>query len=387
MYYRCSAFLILYSYSQALVANPFSDISHWIDQNLIDSQDGMMDVSDYLAGTTGFLPVPVVITEPAVGFGLGAVVAYFHPPKEIDTAEHDHRGPPSISAGLAAKTENGTNFYGGAHMGIWKDDHIRYTGALAKADVNLTTYTDDRADGLSFDGGIDFNLAGDFFMQQIQFRLGESNWWLGGNYIFTAAENTFGSGELLPPEFSNPQFEFDLGGLGAYIEYDSRDSTFTASSGLSAKLQYRDYAEDWGSDFDYEVINGSLLHYTSIGDYSSIGVRLVAESANGNTPFFAYPFVSLRGIPAMRYQGDTVVTAEVEYLWGITPRWSLALFGGAGKTSDIEAFGSKGETVGTGGLGFRYRLARKLGLQAGVDVAHGPEGNSVYLTVGSAWRN
>ena len=38
-----------------------------------------------------------------------------------------------------------------------------------------------------------------------------------------------------------------------------------------------------------------------------------------------------------------------------------------------------------GGVGFRYRLARELGLQAGLDVARGPEDTSVYLTVGSAW--
>ena len=35
--------------------------------NLIDPQDGMMDASDYLASARGFLPVPIIITEPAVG--------------------------------------------------------------------------------------------------------------------------------------------------------------------------------------------------------------------------------------------------------------------------------------------------------------------------------
>jgi len=41
--------------------------------------------------------------------------------------------------------------------------------------------------------------------------------------------------------------------------------------------------------------------------------------------------------------------------------------------------------VAAGGLGFRYRLARLLGLQAGIDVARGPEDTSFYITVGSAW--
>jgi hypothetical protein len=95
--------------------------------------------------------------------------------------------------------------------------------------------------------------------------------------------------------------------------------------------------------------------------------------------------VNLRGIPALRYQGEEVVTGELEYLWGFTPRWTLVLFGGVGRTSDLSLFGNKSETAGAGGLGFRYRLARKMGLQAGLDLARGPEDTAIYLTVGSAW--
>jgi hypothetical protein len=38
------------------------------------------------------------------------------------------------------------------------------------------------------------------------------------------------------------------------------------------------------------------------------------------------------------------------------------------------------------GGGMRYLIARRLGLQAGFDVARGPEDTVFYLTVGSAWR-
>jgi len=92
----------------------------WFRDNVIDPEDGMLDMSDYLASARGFLPVPIIITEPAVGYGLGVAVAYFHAPKELDPEQHPHRGPPSISVGFAAKTENGTYLYGGAHSGVWK---------------------------------------------------------------------------------------------------------------------------------------------------------------------------------------------------------------------------------------------------------------------------
>ena len=58
--------------------------SKWFDENMIDAEDGKLDIGNYLSSATGFLPVPIIITEPAVGFGAGVAVAvaYFHPPKE-----------------------------------------------------------------------------------------------------------------------------------------------------------------------------------------------------------------------------------------------------------------------------------------------------------------
>jgi len=312
-------------------------------------------------------------------------VAYFHTPKQLDPDVHSHHGPPSISVGFGAKTENGTYLYGGGHLGVWKDDHIRYTGALAKMNVNMTFYVDGRSDGLFENKGIDFNINGVFLFQQAQFRLKESDWWLGANYVYVTADNTFGLGEILPPELPDPQFSFDLAGLSAFILYDGRNTIFTPSSGTSAKFEYRNFADTWGGDYDYDSYKATLLHYTPIGDFSSLGLRFAGETVNGDTPYFGYPFVSLRGIPAMRYQGKSALVAEAEYLWGITPRWSLVFFGGAGKTTSINQFRGKGQTVGAGGLGFRYRLARKQGLQAGIDIARGPEDTSIYLTVGSAW--
>jgi len=357
----------------------------WLTDTLIDPQDGMLDASDYLDSAAGFLPIPIIITEPAVGFGLGAAVAYFHAPKKLDAEEHPHHGPPSISVGMGAKTDNGTYVYGGAHMGVWKDDHIRYMGVVAKMNVNMAFYLDDRNDSFALSDGIDFNIDGTFLLQQAKFRIKESNWWLGANYLLVSASNTFDLGSILPPGIPDPGFDFDSAALGIVLEYDGRNSVFTPSSGLSAKFDYKNFADTWGGDYDYDDYKLSLFHYTPFGDYSSLGLRVQAQAVNGDVPFFAYPFVSLRGIPAMRYQGENVVTGEAEYLWGFTPRWSMVFFAGLGRTSTIQVFGESSNTVGAGGLGFRYRLAKRQKLQTGIDIARGPEDTSIYLTVGSAW--
>lgn len=78
---------------------------------MIDPEDGMVDMSHYLQDNPyGFLPIPVVITEPAVGYGGGLFGLFLHGKgKEIG-----HRFiPPAMTAFGGGGTQNGTWFVGG----------------------------------------------------------------------------------------------------------------------------------------------------------------------------------------------------------------------------------------------------------------------------------
>jgi hypothetical protein len=44
-----------------------------------DPQDGRIDLRDFLASSRGFLPTSIVIAEPAVGYGDGAVGMFLRP--------------------------------------------------------------------------------------------------------------------------------------------------------------------------------------------------------------------------------------------------------------------------------------------------------------------
>ena len=85
-----------------------------------DPEDGAFDASAWLYDVKGFLPVPIIITEPAVGFGLGGAAVFFHE-TEAERArarkqmrsgtpsdESERAPPPSLSAVFGAYTENGT---------------------------------------------------------------------------------------------------------------------------------------------------------------------------------------------------------------------------------------------------------------------------------------
>ncbi len=55
--------------------------SFW--SQFVDLDDGRFDVSKFLADNAyGFLPLPIIITDPAVDGGLGAVGLFFHESEE-----------------------------------------------------------------------------------------------------------------------------------------------------------------------------------------------------------------------------------------------------------------------------------------------------------------
>src|SRR5690242_16208688 len=94
-----------------------------LPERFTDPQDGELDLSDYLLRHRGVLPVPLVVTEPAVGYGGGVALAYFSQSFEQRAEESRARGeaivPPDIAVGAAVRTENGTSLGGAGYMGFW----------------------------------------------------------------------------------------------------------------------------------------------------------------------------------------------------------------------------------------------------------------------------
>jgi hypothetical protein len=126
--------------------------------------------------------------------------------------------------------------------------------------------------------------------------------------------------------------------------------------------------------------------YLPFGRATVLGLRADGRFSDGDVPFYARPFVTLRGVPALRYQGQNALVGEAELRHALDDRWSVVGFGGGGKAYGGPVKFSDAKTVVAGGVGVRYLLARKLGLHVGLDLARGPEETVVYLQVGSAWQ-
>ena len=372
--------LIVAAHSTQCLAAGFMD-------RFVDPEDGMFDTSEWLLTHRGFLPVPMIITEPAVDNGLGLGLAFFHEAKKTKPSEGEHSTgalPPSISAVFGAATGNDSWFAGGGHWGSWKNDSIRYLGGAGLTSVNLKFYGGGDSPNLS--KGLNYNLDGWFLIQRASFRISNTPYFLGGEVTYFDSSNTFD----IPPNITGIEsWEFDIKnlGLGFVLEYDGRDNIFTPTQGLKIDYKNKLYVGEGALSRSYEYFMSefSSLKYWKLSKDLNLGWRVEGDFSSGEVPFYALPFIYMRGIPMMRYQGNHVALTELEGRWNFTPRWSMLGFTGVGRTANLlSSFGSSTNrsTIGTG---FRYLTARQLGMHAGIDIAKGPEEWVFYITIGSAW--
>ena len=335
------------------------------------------------------LPIPIFITEPAIGEGFGLALAYFHRKKDepgehsiasmnsLGGASKEQAPPPTVTGVMGAYTNNETRAVGIGHMNSFKDDHIRFTGVAALADVNSTFYL--------LDHPLKFNLEGSIVYSDIRFRFGDSKWFWGMGLSYLDASTAFlvelpedAPVDLLRSDISNT-------GLSAKIAWDSRDNTSMPNTGRLFDLALWRYDEAIGGDSDYWDVRMKLLSFHQLHEKFVLGLRLDFAGIDGNAPFFAIPWVSLRGIPAMRYQGDRVGVFEVEGRYNIAPRWALLGFAGLGSVSSKKPAIDTEQSIYSYGLGGRYQIFEAQNIWVGIDIARGPEDTNWYIQVGHAW--
>lgn len=352
----------------------------------VDPQDGAFDASEWLLDRKGFLPMPILITEPAVGYGAGAALLFFRDSirERAAKAEGGKLTPPDIYAVALAATENGTKFLGGGGLVTFDADRWRWRGGVARADVNLDFY------GVGGDLGtgeakLGYNVQGWVSSQQLFRRLGETNNFAVARWIWLDLESQFDAGRpepVLPPRSRAVRSS----GLGGSLEHDSRDNFFTPSRGWKGSVEAIFYSPEIGSDNRYQTYRANAFGYVPAGKKLILGGRVDARTARGDVPFYQLPFIELRGIPLARYQDESAAAAEAELRWNVPPRWAAIGFLGRGRAwGTTKSFGDA-DSVSSRGVGFRYLIARRLGLYTGLDIARGPEKTALYIQAGSAWR-
>lgn len=343
--------------------------------NLVhDDEDGAFDLSELLLTPKGFLPIPLLITEPAVGYGLGLAPVWFHRPPEIVGGDRPQLIVPSASVVAGFATLEGSWGVGGGHLHSWGADTWRYRGFAGYGALELSTAgLDERYDRTTVDYGLDVR----FVVQEVSRRVAEG-FRVGLRYRYSRSD-------VRVEDFERLSTSTRIAGLGLVLSFDGRDNLLSPNRGWRIDLRPSYQAEWLGGDAEYAKVT-----VRSTGQWNPtplrLGVKFDGGWAGDGAPFYDLPFIQLRGVPALAYLGEYAMSIEGEIGWDVTQRWTVLAFGGLGRADDAFAWTREASEIESGGAGVRYLLARRFGLRAGTDLAWGPGGDfAFYVVVGSPW--
>nr|WP_282437211.1 BamA/TamA family outer membrane protein [Vibrio amylolyticus] len=359
-------------------------------------------MGEYLAENAyGFLPVPVIITEPALGVGGGFMGVFLHESeqeketrKKLALESIDGGAnliPPAVTVAGGGATQNGTWFGIIGHRRTWNQDSIRYMGGMGYGNAFIDIYADIGSDNqwipnqsVSFES----DNKGYGGMQKLQFRVGDTPLFLGVSQFWARSE-VRSSNDTVNAIIENLiGLETTASGVGVNAEYDTKNSFFFPTDGYSINAEYMMYRDSFGSDNSYDTFELAGQWFHPISDSWTIafagGYESLTKTERGILPPLAKPYVKLRGVSAFRYQDNYVSAIQSQLMWHIDNRWTISGFTGVGSASN-EVDGLYDDSHVAYGAGFRYLIARRYGIHMGMDFAFSEDDNAFYFNVGSGF--
>lgn len=352
-----------------------------------DSLDGWFDFSDYVIEENGFVPVPYIITEPALGslgLALAPVFIKNRPPYLDSVNGHWRRTPiaPDITGGAGVYTVNHTWALAAFRSGTLIKSRIKYMVGGGYANVNMSFYKTFPKIG---EKQLQFNIVADPLFLQATKRIALSHWYAGLNYLFLKTDVRFVGNDSLRMLTKPLESNTVISELGVLIELDNRDNVFTPDKGLKFHADAICSNSFLGSAYDFWKLNYYMYGYLPLSRQWIGGLRVDGQQTLGTAPFYTLPYINMRGVPAERYQGNATLLTEAELRWDFVRRWSAVFFSGLGTAFDEWNDLGSANWVVSYGAGFRYLLARKLKLRMGIDLARGPDTWAYYIIFGSNW--
>src|SRR6478736_1236052 len=167
-----------------------------------DSTDGAFDVSEWVLTAHGFIPIPMLITEPALGNFGGALIPVFitRNAPYLDSVGGKlvtQQVRPNIYAGVGAYTANGTWLGAGLAMGAIKKWRAYYRVASGYANVNLNFY---KALSSLGDQSFLFTIKTVPVYGQLIKQISRSHWYVGANYLYLRSQIERGNPIFYQPE-------------------------------------------------------------------------------------------------------------------------------------------------------------------------------------------
>jgi hypothetical protein len=322
-----------------------------------------------------FVVVPVPISNPTLDSGLVAGAAYFYPQSE----EQKKLQPASVTAAAGMYTSNDSRAFAVVQQNYWNQDKWRFTGAAGAADLRLSLLA---PDGTTRGTRLNWRINGNFLFAKIARRL-KGNWYGGVLTRIIDADQSIETG------FSGP--DFDTGndvrsaGLGALLEYDSRDMPLNSFSGRHFKVDALFNDEAVSSDSTYQSYNAAFRSYHRLAGSLVLAWELQGCKRGGIAPLWDACTIKLRGFAATDYLGKTSTSGQVEARWQMSERWGLVGFGGTGYVANSFNGIRDREAIPSYGVGVRLMVLKAKRINLRLDYARSTDSEAIHISVGEAF--
>jgi len=322
-----------------------------------------------------FVVVPIPISNPTLDTGLVVGAAYFYAQSE----EQKKLQPASVTAAAAMYTSNDSKVLAVVQQNYWNDDKWRFTGAAGGADLRLSLLAPDGSTG---GASVDWRINGKFLFAKLA-RQFTGNWYGGLFTRMIDADQSIETGPSVP--------DFDTGsdvrsmGLGALVEYDSRDMPLNSYSGRHLKIDALFNDEAIGSDSTYQSYSAAFRSYHRLSDSVVLAWELQGCKRGGKAPLWDACTLKLRGFSATDYLGKVSTSGQVEARWQMSKRWGLVGFGAAGYVARSFSGIREREAIPSYGVGVRFTVLAAKRVNIRLDFARSTDSDAIHLSVGEAF--
>ncbi|MFA0441294.1 BamA/TamA family outer membrane protein [Vibrio sp. 10N.286.49.B1] len=280
------------------------------------------------------------------------------------------------------------------HNLFWNNNDIQFRGAWEAGSQGKHYW------GVGYDDAQDFE-----FGETTQYKATVNNY--DGALIFRMVDNWF-VGPSIRVNYFKPTTDPDSAildsnynefkdkpftwGLGATLQYDSRDVVVNAWSGSLFRAEALAFSEALGSQAEYQKLNVDFRHYYSIEEGRVIAVLSQYQQAFGDVPYYDMPELgganSMRGYYQGQYRDRTTaeVTAEYRHTFrrdnGALSAHGMTVWTGVGAVGEsVEDL--SGHAIISYGVGYRYELQPRMNIR--LDLGMGKHGSAFYFNFTEAF--
>ena len=324
-----------------------------------------------------FVAVPIPLSNPTLGSGLIGGAAYFYPQSEEQKAAQ----PASLTGIAGMYMDNDSKALAIVQQNYWSNNRWRFTGAAGAADLRLSLLSADDA-GNSLD--LDWRLKGNFAFARLSGQV-RKGWYTGFLTRLVEVDQSLESNV----DFRVADFvtlpDIRTVGIGAYLEYDTRDMPTNAYSGRYLKVDALFNDESIGSDNTYQNFSFVYNTYRQMGDSLVLAWQLQGCLRGGDVPLWDACTIKLRGFSATDFMGTGSLSGQVEGRWRLNERWGLVGFAGTGYARDVYSDIENREWIPSYGVGLRFMVLKSKRINMRLDYARSSNSDAIHFLVGESF--